>query len=569
HCATSFGATMPAVPAAAIVGHDQSHTASLPAWVIPRTPVAELLVMDYDETLTIPDTITALANLTYTQHEKRHPEDSSRQAVWRDLSMTYYRDWETFTERWNAELPARYERNNHRAASGHSNVEDTEATLSQSVASHATAGHQEPSVHPLLTTTDLVDHLIQLDAVERASIERINRAGYFAGIDRATIFDYGATHVRMQPGALSAIRDWLQRYNYAEHPWSFTRALEVVPPGTEEAESEAAATLFTQSAAADESPAKTAAEVARARVRFTDAHYYQPLAGRDWAILSVNWSRDIILGALLPMLNLTTPVSSPSSPSPTVTSDAETTLSPRIVAPDDIPVVSADTEPCTTATTDSLTLQMQSDRYRYLLNKVVCNDLVYAPSTDASAADSSNLDSPNGRATGELPVTVRTGIDKLREFRRMVAIYQRDLDAYETPHLATLATALPHPDITQQFLTLHRRRHLLSIYVGDSVNDLLCLLEADVGIIVGHSRSVTQWCRDMGVPVIDLPPVGSSDRVPFPSLPRSAARHASSAPVREGGVVPPSRLGPLYRMTHWDQFSQWTAQRDAEGEVPV
>eukprot|EP00929_Paragymnodinium_shiwhaense_P020217 TRINITY_DN13542_c0_g1_i2.p1 TRINITY_DN13542_c0_g1~~TRINITY_DN13542_c0_g1_i2.p1 ORF type:complete len:346 (+),score=54.00 TRINITY_DN13542_c0_g1_i2:110-1147(+) len=43
------------------------------------------------------------------------------------------------------------------------------------------------------------------------------------------------------------------------------------------------------------------------------------------------------------------------------------------------------------------------------------------------------------------------------------------------------------------------------IYVGDSVTDLLALLEADLGIIVGESSSLARVAHDYGVTIKDLP----------------------------------------------------------------
>lgn len=44
----------------------------------------------------------------------------------------------------------------------------------------------------------------------------------------------------------------------------------------------------------------------------------------------------------------------------------------------------------------------------------------------------------------------------------------------------------------------------LSVYIGDSVGDLLCLLEADVGIVVGSSSSLRRVGRQFGVSFIPL-----------------------------------------------------------------
>ena len=44
----------------------------------------------------------------------------------------------------------------------------------------------------------------------------------------------------------------------------------------------------------------------------------------------------------------------------------------------------------------------------------------------------------------------------------------------------------------------------LSIYIGDSVGDLLCLLEADVGIVLGSSPSLRRVGAHFGVSFVPL-----------------------------------------------------------------
>jgi len=46
----------------------------------------------------------------------------------------------------------------------------------------------------------------------------------------------------------------------------------------------------------------------------------------------------------------------------------------------------------------------------------------------------------------------------------------------------------------------------LTVYIGDSVGDLLCLLEADVGIVLGSSSSLRRIGSHFGVSFIPLFP---------------------------------------------------------------
>lgn len=44
----------------------------------------------------------------------------------------------------------------------------------------------------------------------------------------------------------------------------------------------------------------------------------------------------------------------------------------------------------------------------------------------------------------------------------------------------------------------------LTVYIGDSVGDLLCLLEADVGIVIGTSSSLRKVGSQFGVSFVPL-----------------------------------------------------------------
>lgn len=49
-------------------------------------------------------------------------------------------------------------------------------------------------------------------------------------------------------------------------------------------------------------------------------------------------------------------------------------------------------------------------------------------------------------------------------------------------------------------------RKNLTIYIGDSVGDLLCLLEADIGIVIGSSSSLRRVGTQFGVSFVPLFP---------------------------------------------------------------
>lgn len=46
----------------------------------------------------------------------------------------------------------------------------------------------------------------------------------------------------------------------------------------------------------------------------------------------------------------------------------------------------------------------------------------------------------------------------------------------------------------------------LTIYIGDSIGDLLCLLKADIGIVIGSSSSLRKVGSQFGVSFVELYP---------------------------------------------------------------
>lgn len=50
----------------------------------------------------------------------------------------------------------------------------------------------------------------------------------------------------------------------------------------------------------------------------------------------------------------------------------------------------------------------------------------------------------------------------------------------------------------------NKKKSFLSVYIGDSVGDLLCLLEADIGIVVSSSSSLRRVGSHFGVSFVPL-----------------------------------------------------------------
>ncbi len=71
-----------------------------------------------------------------------------------------------------------------------------------------------------------------------------------------------------------------------------------------------------------------------------------------------------------------------------------------------------------------------------------------------------------------------------------------------------------------------RARDGWTVYIGDSVTDLLALLEADVGILIGGNRQAQQVCEHFGVPLEPL------DREPLGTPPAGILAAASWSEIR-------------------------------------
>lgn len=79
----------------------------------------------------------------------------------------------------------------------------------------------------------------------------------------------------------------------------------------------------------------------------------------------------------------------------------------------------------------------------------------------------------------------------------------------------------------------------LSVYIGDSVGDLLCLLEADIGIVVGSSTSLRRVGKQFGVCFVPL----------FPGLVEKQRQL-----TEEGATVFKAQSGVLYTVSSWSEI---------------
>ncbi|KAL8201969.1 hypothetical protein R6Q57_011116 [Mikania cordata] len=79
----------------------------------------------------------------------------------------------------------------------------------------------------------------------------------------------------------------------------------------------------------------------------------------------------------------------------------------------------------------------------------------------------------------------------------------------------------------------------LTIYIGDSVGDILCLLEADIGIVIGSSSSLRKIATHFGVSFVPL----------FPALVKKQKKHVEGSVFGWKGLS-----GVLYTVSSWAEI---------------
>ncbi|XVE62697.1 hypothetical protein DITRI_Ditri06bG0140600 [Diplodiscus trichospermus] len=82
-------------------------------------------------------------------------------------------------------------------------------------------------------------------------------------------------------------------------------------------------------------------------------------------------------------------------------------------------------------------------------------------------------------------------------------------------------------------------RKNLTVYIGDSVGDLLCLLKADIGIVIGSSSSLRRVGEQYGVSFVPL----------LPGLVKKQKEYADGSPCTWKGLS-----GILYTASSWDDI---------------
>ncbi|KAL3523384.1 hypothetical protein ACH5RR_016218 [Cinchona calisaya] len=113
----------------------------------------------------------------------------------------------------------------------------------------------------------------------------------------------------------------------------------------------------------------------------------------------------------------------------------------------------------------------------HVLSYCWCADLIrsafFAGGLNVLNVHTNEFTYENSLSTGEIVKKVESPFDKVQAFSNILQNYSND-------------------------------RRNLTVYIGDTVGDLLCLLEADVGIVIGSSSSLRRLGRHFGVTFVPL-----------------------------------------------------------------
>ncbi|TYJ24120.1 hypothetical protein E1A91_A08G238900v1 [Gossypium mustelinum] len=150
----------------------------------------------------------------------------------------------------------------------------------------------------------------------------------------------------------------------------------------------------------------------------------------------------------------------------------------------------------------------------HLLSYCWCGDLIRAAFSSARGLDVVNIHAnelsfQESVSTGEIIMEVQSPIDKIEAFNKIIQGCSDD-------------------------------KRNLTVYIGDSVGDLLCLLKADIGIVIGSSSSLRTVGDHYGVSFVPL----------FPGLVKKQKEYGADGSC----CIWKGQSGILYTATGWDDI---------------
>ncbi|KAG0345814.1 hypothetical protein BG004_003021 [Podila humilis] len=303
-----------------------------------------------------------------------------------------------------------------------------------------------------------VNSQVRKRVVEKVSLDRVYESGNLVGLCPEQIREYGRTQVRLRPGVVEFLRAFVGMSTMHKD------------------EGEAETTQLEQPQQQQQQQQQ------------------QKNDTREMWILSVNWSRDLIRGAM-------DQVFGDQDATQRYLPDEHLISSNLQFSDEDHELVMRRKKNNNSSLTSANNIhekkvekEGEAGKIHTARSDVQTTDSV-EPSIGTIAEDSSKkVQEATGAATiqqpssqisnGKVLVHCLTGTDKLHAFQKI----QRDYAAKHDLALTDTRWA----------------------YLGDSSTDLGCLVEADVGIIIGTSKSLLSECERSGIEVIDIIPKSES-----------------------------------------------------------
>lgn len=141
------------------------------------------------------------------------------------------------------------------------------------------------------------------------------------------------------------------------------------------------------------------------------------------------------------------------------------------------------------------------------------NGLLFGGEWPAFVSSNDLMYDKHGVSTGEIEVKVSGSFGKHQRFLDLAASARKAVGGLE-----------PSP-------------RSITVYVGDSVTDLLAMLDADVGIVVGNSGTFERLTRAFGIAVLPL-----------------ASAYEALDTGESSGEAPPGRGRCVYRVSQWAEI---------------
>ncbi|KAF9933426.1 hypothetical protein FBU30_005460 [Linnemannia zychae] len=254
-------------------------------------------------------------------------------------------------------------------------------------------------------------------AVEKVSLDRVYESGNLVGLTKSQIRQFGREHIKLRPGVVAFLRAFVKEQDQLE----------------QELKDKASQSKAAKDEETDNSRLNSGSGSETAPLKHTRGHIW---------ILSVNWSQDLIRGAMDQVFGSEEATSKYLPESHLICSNLE-------FAEEGHEILTRRRKSDTTASNTTIDSTSQKKE----------NECVHLSS-------------------GKVEAKILTGTDKLHAFQGIQRRYanQHDLALTDTKWA----------------------------FLGDSLTDLGCLVEADVGIIIGKSKSLLSECERSGIQVVDL-----------------------------------------------------------------